>query len=166
VKRKDSRRATPGRYPKAALLSPFSSQLSIFQPLGAEKSAVTIFESLNQSGQHPGDFFEIGLDPIVLLRCKQFASPCKFEQRYTFLSGSPCDAEEVAPIRFGEPAVSFGDVCCDGECCTVELINQESVSACELLGQFADSICVIDRFLIDVQFLETESHAAYPAGSG
>ncbi len=46
----------------------------------------------------------------MVLGCQQLSAEAQFNQRDSFLNGTSCDSEEVAPVRFGETTASFGDV--------------------------------------------------------
>ena len=63
-----------------------------------------------------------------------------------------------------------GQICRNGKCRAIELIDKEAVAALELLRQCGDLICEGDCLLIDLQFLEHEGHwqayAKMSSGSG
>ena len=60
-----------------ALPSTFSALLLYLPLCGKLRSAV--FESLDQAAEHPGDFFEPGLEFGVHFRCKQVSSAGQFQ---------------------------------------------------------------------------------------
>jgi hypothetical protein len=65
----------------------------------------------------------------VLVILDEASAAGKFKQRHAFLNRPTGDAEENLSIWFGESAISFSDVRCDGETGSIELIDEESIAA-------------------------------------
>ena len=62
---------------------------------------------------------------------QQPAPSGQLQEGHALLCRTACDAEEVASVAFGEAAIPFRDVGGNGQCGSVELINQETVTARE-----------------------------------
>jgi hypothetical protein len=76
-------------------------------------------------------------------RCWPFdkpPAPGDFQKREIFLNRPARNREEVAPIGFAEPTVSFSEVGGDGERSAIELVDEKAVAAWERLGQFGDLV--------------------------
>ena len=86
----------------------------------------------------------------------------KFEQRDTFLDRATSDDEEVLAVGFGEATVALGNIGGDGKGCAVQLVNQKSVAAGELLGGRTNFVGKVQGLLVDQQLFELERHFATP----
>src|SRR5690606_5366356 len=51
-----------------------------------------------------------------------------------------------------------GNICSDGKCGPVELIDEKAITPSELFGELADSVSEVDGLLVDDQFLEGKIH--------
>lgn len=118
----------------------------------------TIRLAIDQSGQHAGNLFQVGLELRMLLASQQTLSCGQFQQRYAFLNASAGDAEKVTAIGFRETAVAFGDVSGDLESSAIQLVDQEVIAAREIASECAGRIRKADCFLVDNQLLEGEGH--------
>ena len=71
-------------------------------------SSLAFIQSLDQAGEHRGDFFQVSLELLMIFGFQKLLAMGEFQKRHTFLNAPSGDAEEVAPVRFGEPTVPFG----------------------------------------------------------
>jgi hypothetical protein len=126
----------------------------------------SILEPLNEAAQHASDFFELGLEELVVGRRYELASVRQFQERHAFLQRSPCDAEEMLSFPFGESAVSFGDVCGNRQCRPVQLIRKIAIPTGERLGTRSGLVREINGSLINEELLEGESHRATKRNAG
>lgn len=72
--------------------------------------------------------------------------------------GARSDPKEVFPIRFRKSAVPFCDVRSNQECSEIQLVDEESIAARELLRVLADGVGEVDGLLIDEKLLLGECH--------
>ena len=75
----------------------------------------------------------------------------------------PSDPEEILPVANRESAITFGDIGCNRESGTVELIDKKIEPARKCLRELASAVGKVDGLLIDEKFLERESHQNDPA---
>ena len=129
------------------------------------ESLVSMVQPVDQSGQHSGDFLQLGFQGFVVVCGDQTSAPGQFQQWDAFLNRTAGDAEEVLAVGFCEATVAFRDVGGDRDRRTIQLICEEPVAACEIFGSQADLVCEIDGFLVDDQLLKCEGHQLGPLGA-
>ena len=98
----------------------------------------------------------------MILLGQQLASQRQFQKGYTFLYRAAGDSEEVSAIGLGEATVALGNICGNRERGAVELVDEESVAARELLCLATDFVGEVDGFLIDDELFEGERHEPGP----
>jgi len=69
------------------------------------------------------------------------------------------DAEELAPVGLGEPAISLGQFRRDRKSPLVERVGEEGVAARGPFGQGGDSVSQVNGLLVDLEILEHEGHS-------
>jgi hypothetical protein len=57
-------------------------------------SKLAIFETVNQSAQHAGDFLELAFERVVIRQRQKIATPGQLEQRDAFLHGAAGNSEK------------------------------------------------------------------------
>ena len=86
------------------------------------------------------------------------SAPRQREQGDALLDGAARDDEEVFAVRGGEPPVAFSDIGRNRQRSPVQLIDQETVAPGKMLSTRAHLVSKVDRPLIDLQLLKTETH--------
>jgi hypothetical protein len=138
----------------------FLRSTALFFRHAAENSDLAVVQAPDQTGEHPGDLFEVRLERVVIVARQQLSSTSQLQQRYALLHGTARDPEEVSPICLCGAAISSGDVGRDRASGPIQLVKKKAVTTLEPLGMGADLVREVDGLLVDQEFLEVERHGA------